>query len=101
MNSDDKSDQDLQELRGHIEQAAGEIFGDDELVARGKADQLAAHAKQAAARAGESAKHLGRRVKDGAMRKLGELHEQLHEETDDRDGAARKRDGTDGGHPEV
>ena len=108
MSSDDKSDPELQELKGHVEQAVGEVFGDDELVARGKADQLAAHAKQAAAQAGESAKHLGQRVKDSAMRKLGELHERLHEEAGtDMDGenvedAARERDAADeGGHPGV
>jgi hypothetical protein len=48
----------------------------------GKTDQLAAHAKQAAAQAGEAARHLGQRVKEGTMHKLGELHERLHEAAD-------------------
>lgn len=82
MNADDKPDQETQELKGHVEETAGRIFGDDDLVARGKADQVAAHAKQAATQAGETARHVGQRLKERAMAKLGELHQQLHEATD-------------------
>jgi uncharacterized protein YjbJ (UPF0337 family) len=86
MNADDKPEDkpepEVQELKGHVEETAGTAAGDDDLVAHGKADQIAAHAKQAAAQAGEAAKHLGQRVKEGAMHKLGELHERLHEAAD-------------------
>jgi len=73
-----------QELKGHVEETAGKVFGDDDLVVHGKADQIAAHAKQAASQAGEVARHVGQRVKDRAMRKLGELHERLHEAADEK-----------------
>lgn len=68
-----------QELKGHVEETAGKVFGDDDLVARGRTDQIAAHAKQAAAQAGEVARNVGQRVRERAMHKLGALHERLHE----------------------
>ena len=83
MNADSKVEQETQELKGHVEETTGKVFGDDDLVARGKADQISAHAKQAATQAGEAARHVGQRMKDRAMRKLGELHERLHEAADE------------------
>jgi len=83
MNADSKMEHKTQELKGHVEETAGKVFGDDDLVAHGKADQIAAHAKQAATQAGEAARHVGQRVKKRAMRKLGELHERLHEAADE------------------
>jgi uncharacterized protein YjbJ (UPF0337 family) len=88
MSTDKKLEQDAQDLKGHVEETAGKIFGDDKLVAHGRADQISAHAKQAATQAGETARHLGRSFKDRAMRKLGELHQQLHDAADD---AARQK----------
>lgn len=88
MSTEKKLEQDTQDLKGHVEETAGKVFGDDELIAQGRADQVAAHAKQAATQAGEAARHLGRSFKERAMHKLGELHEQLHEAADD---AARKK----------
>lgn len=88
MSTDDRQDREFQELKGHVEQTVGQVFGDDRLVAHGKADQIAAHAKLAAARAGETARQLGERFRGRAMRKLGELHERLHEEAEK---AARER----------
>ena len=84
--ADKKVEHDVQELKGHVEETAGQVFGDDHLVAHGKADQIAAHAKQAATQAGEAARHVGERVKEAAMHKLSELHERLHEEADKHDG---------------
>jgi uncharacterized protein YjbJ (UPF0337 family) len=104
MNTDKKAEQDVQELKGHIEETAGKVFGDDGLVAHGRTDQIAAHAKQAANQAAEAARHIGRNVKERAMDKLGELHERLHEAADDaaRDRPASEREaGADqGGHPD-
>lgn len=85
MNTDKKLEQDTQELKGHVEETAGKVFGDDDLVAHGKADQIAAHAKQAATQAGEAARHLGQRFRDRAFEKLGELHQRLHEAADNAD----------------
>ena len=85
MSTADKPEQnESQELKGHVEETAGRIFGDDDLVARGRADQIAAHAKQAAAQAGEAAKSVGQRVKERALHKLGELHERLHEAAEEK-----------------
>jgi uncharacterized protein YjbJ (UPF0337 family) len=83
MNDDEKLDQDAQELKGHVEQTVGRVFGDSDLVARGLADQLAAHARRAATQARDAARLLGQNVKARGMRKLGELHQQLHEAADD------------------
>ncbi|NUR25852.1 MAG: CsbD family protein [Catenulispora sp.] len=83
MNTDNKLDQKSQELKGHVEETAGKVFGDDDLVMHGKKDQIAAHAKQAATQAGETARHVGQRVKERAMQKLGLLHERLHEAADE------------------
>lgn len=84
MNTDnDSKTNTTQELKGHVEETAGKVFGDDDLVVHGKADQIAAHAKQAAVQAGEVARHVGQRVKDRAMHKLGELHDRLHEAADE------------------
>ncbi|GAA2002063.1 CsbD family protein [Catenulispora subtropica] len=83
MNTDSNLEHDTQELKGHVEETAGKVFGDDDLVARGKADQIAAHAKQAATKTGEAARHVGQQLKERAMRKLGELHERLHEASDE------------------
>lgn len=82
MSTDDQQDPELQELKGHVEQTVGRVFGDDRLVAHGKADQIAAHAKLAAARAGETARHLGQRFGERALHKLSQLHERLHEEAE-------------------
>ena len=89
MNTDNKTEQDVQDLKGHVEETAGKVFGDSGLVARGRADQIAAHAKQAATQTREAARVVGRNVKERAMHKLGELHERLHEAADD---AARERE---------
>lgn len=83
MNTDNNLDQKTQELKGHVEETAGKVFGDDDLVMHGKKDQIAAHAKQAATQAGETARHVGQRVKERAMQKLGLLHERLHEAADE------------------
>lgn len=79
MNDDEKLDQDAQELRGHVEQTVGRVFGDRDLVARGMADQFAAQARRAAAQTRDAARSLRQNVKARAMHKLGELHRQLHE----------------------
>lgn len=79
-----KTEQDIQELKGHVEETVGKVYGDDELLAHGRADQAAAHAKRAASQVGEAARQLGQRVKERAMDKLGELHERLHEAADDK-----------------
>jgi uncharacterized protein YjbJ (UPF0337 family) len=83
MNDDEKLDQDAQELKGHVEQAVGRVFGDGDLVARGLADQLAAHARRASTRTRDAARLLKQNVKARAMHKLGALHQQLHEAADD------------------
>jgi len=70
------------EVKGHVEETAGRVFGDDELVVRGKADKLAAQTKKTAAQAGESAKRVGLRLKERALDKIGEFHQKLHEAAD-------------------
>lgn len=83
MNRDEKSEQDIQELKGHVEQTVGRVFGDGDLVAHGMADQLAAHTRRTAARARDAAGLVGHNVRALVMRKLGELHQQLHEAAED------------------
>lgn len=90
MSTDKKLEQDAQELKGHVEESAGKVFGADDLITRGKADQVAAHAKQAATVAGEAARHIGQRATELAMAKLGELHERLHEAAAAAEDAARE-----------
>lgn len=77
MNTDGRLHQRLQALKGHAE--GGQPLGEYDLTDHGKADQIAAHAKQAATQAGDAARHVGKRLKKRAMRRLGVIHERLHE----------------------
>lgn len=69
----------LQALKGHAEENTGKALGEYDLAEHGRADQIAAHAKQAASQAGDAARHVGKRFKKRAMRRLGMIHERLHE----------------------
>ena len=84
MSITDRLEHTVQRMKGHTEKGVGKALGDDDLVAHGKADQIAAHAKQAASQAGDAARHVGQRVTKRAMRGLGRLHERLHEDADKR-----------------
>jgi len=88
MNADKKPEPDVQELKGHVEETAGRVFGDRDLVAHGMADQITAQARKAAAQAGSAARSVGQLVREKAMRKLGELHQRLHEAAEDAADAA-------------
>jgi uncharacterized protein YjbJ (UPF0337 family) len=102
MNSHGKLHQKLQALKGHAEESTGETVGDHDLgehdlAGHGKADQLAAHAKQAAtqaaSQAGDAARHVGKRFKKRAMRRLGVIHARLHEAADETKVEARESTG--------
>lgn len=99
MSINDKLGHTVQRLKGHAEEDAGKALGDDDLVAHGKADQLAAHAKQAASQAkhaasqaGGAARHVGQSLTDRAMRRLGRLHERLHEAAAEEARVAREQE---------
>ncbi|MEY9856116.1 uncharacterized protein YjbJ (UPF0337 family) [Catenulispora sp. GAS73] len=90
MSINGKIEHTVQRMKGHAEEGAGKALGDDDLVAHGKADQIAAHAKQAASQAGDAARHVGQRFTKRAMRRLGRLHERLHEAADEAAREARE-----------
>lgn len=79
MNTNGRLHQKLQALKGHAEKSTGPALGEYDLSEHGKADQTTAHAKHAAAQAGDAARHVGKRLKKRAMRRLGMIHERLHE----------------------
>jgi uncharacterized protein YjbJ (UPF0337 family) len=47
MGTRDKASNRAQELKGKVKEAAGRAIGDDELRAKGKADQMKGNLKQA------------------------------------------------------
>jgi uncharacterized protein YjbJ (UPF0337 family) len=47
MSATDKAKNEMQRAKGKVEEVAGEIIGDDELRAKGEADQIKGNLKQA------------------------------------------------------
>lgn len=106
MDTNGKLHHKLQALKGHHAGAGtGKVLGEYDLADRGKteadlseqgkADQIAAHAKQAASQAGVAARDAGKRFKKRAIRRLGMVHARLHHAGDGAhdDGAAQDRRG--------
>src|SRR6184192_2719039 len=90
MSTGNKVANTTREMKGHVEETAGRVFGDDELVVRGKGDKLAAQTKKTAAQAGETAKRVGLKLKERAIDKISEFHQRLHEAADEAEHKADK-----------
>ena len=69
MGAQDKASNKAQEVKGRVKEAAGNATGNDDLRAKGKADQTKSSLKDA----GEKVKDAGGRVKDAA----GKLRESV------------------------
>jgi uncharacterized protein YjbJ (UPF0337 family) len=60
MAAEDKAAHKATELKGKVKQGAGEVTGDEDLQAEGKADETEGHVKQA----GDKIKDAAHNVKD-------------------------------------